>query len=92
MLTIRCNCLSKREENLHKHTHAAILPTDAFNHKLQISAQKGASPCAGKHSSTSSKKNVLKAFLISGCIQVNKPVNCQLCIKGKQKRYFVQSL
>ena len=29
---------------------------------LQISVQKDASPCASKHSSTSSEKNVLKAF------------------------------
>ena len=29
---------TKRAENLHKHAHVAILPTDAF--KLQISAQK----------------------------------------------------
>ena len=29
---------TKHVENLHKHAHAAILPTDAF--KLQISAQK----------------------------------------------------
>ena len=47
----------KGAENLHKHAQAAILPTDAF--KLQISAQKkGASPCAGEHSCTSSEKNV----------------------------------
>ena len=37
--------------------------------------KKGASSCAGKHSCTISKKNVLKAFLISLSI-VNKPVNC----------------
>ena len=37
--------------------------------------KKGASSCAGKRSCTISKKNVLKAFLISLSI-VNKPVNC----------------
>jgi len=52
---------TKRAENFHKHSQAAILPTDAF--KPQISAQKkGASSCAVKHSCTSSKKKVLKAF------------------------------
>ena len=30
--------MTKRAEDLHKHAHAAILPTDAF--KPQISAQK----------------------------------------------------
>ena len=71
----------KGAENVHKHSQAAILPTDTF--KLQISAQKGASPCVGKHSCTSSEKNVFSRSI------ENKPVNCQLCIKGKQKRYFV---
>ena len=72
----------KGAKNLHKHAQAAILPTDAF--KLQISAQKkGASPCVGKHSCTSSEKNVFSRSI------ENKPVNCKLCIKGKQKRYFV---
>ena len=67
---------TKRGENFHKHAGAAILPTDAF--KLQISAQKGASPCACKHSCTSSTRNVLKAFLdIRPCI-VNKP-GCRPC-------------
>ena len=52
---------NKRAEKLHKHAHTAILPTDTF--KLQISAQKRRlALCAGKHSSTSSKKYVLKAF------------------------------
>ena len=72
----------KGAENLHKHAQAAILPTDAF--KLQISAQKkGASPCVCKHCCTSSEKNVFSRSI------ENKPVNCQLCIKGKQTRYFV---
>ena len=45
--------------------------------------------CCGKHSCTSSKKNVVKAFFPRSI--VNKPVNYQFCIKGKQKRYFVGS-
>ena len=53
---------TKSAENLHKRAHAqfAILPTDAF--KLHVYEQKDASPCAGKHFSTNSEKNVLKAF------------------------------
>ena len=73
----------KGAENLHKHAQAAILPTDAF--KLQISAQKGASPCVGKHCCTSSEKNVFPRSI------ENKPVKCQLCInstKSSQSRHF----
>ena len=54
---------------------------------LQISVQKDASPCAGKHSSTTLEKNVLKAFF--DITFVDKAVNCQLFIHGKQKRYLV---
>ena len=53
--------------------------------------KKGASPCAGKYSCTGSKKNVLKAFFVISRFIENKPVNWQLCIKGKQKRYFERS-
>ena len=54
--------------------------------------KRGALPCAGKHSCTSSKKNVLKSLfvLMSPCI-VNKPVNCQYLYQRKEKRYFVGS-
>ena len=58
-----------------------------FNDKLY---KKGALPCAGEYSCTSSKKNVLKAFLISRSI-VNIPLNGQLRLKEKQKRYFARS-
>ena len=51
--------------------------------------KKGALPCASEYSCISSKYIVLKAFLISRCI-VNIPVKGQLCIKEKQKRYFVR--
>ena len=54
--------------------------------------KRGALPCAGKHSCTSSKKNVLKSLfvLMPPCI-VNKPVNCQYLYQRKEKRYFVGS-
>ena len=102
MLTINCSFLSrahdrskgktqkknnstkdlKGAEKLHKHAQAATLPTDPFN--LQIFLHKeGASPCVGKHCCTSSEKKVFSRSI------ENKPVNCQLCIKGNQKRYFV---
>ena len=38
---------TKRAENLHKHSQAAILPTDAF--ELQIYAHKKASSCAAEN-------------------------------------------
>ena len=40
------------------------------------------------YSCTSSMKNILKAFLVSRSI-VNKPVNCQFRIKGKQKHFIL---
>ena len=49
-----------------------VWPFQRFGRLLR----EGASPCTCKHSSSSSKKNVLKAFLISRSI-VNKPLNCR---------------
>ena len=40
------------------------------------------------YSCTSSKKNILKAFLVSRSI-VNKPVSCKFCITGKQKHVIL---
>ena len=57
-----------------------------FQRMLLISKflhREGASPCFGKHCCTSSEKKVFSRSI------ENKPVNCQLCIKGKQTRYFV---
>ena len=37
------------------------------------------------------KEERFKSFFLKSRFIVNKPVNWQLWIKGKQKRYFVQS-
>ena len=50
----------KRAENLHKHAHAEILQTDTFT--LEISSQKGASPCAGKKFLYQRKEERFKSF------------------------------
>ena len=47
----------------------------------------GASPCACKHSSTSSKENVLKAFIN---VTFYRKQAAKRYIKGKQKRYFLR--
>ena len=56
-------------ENLPKHAQAAILPTDAFKLCFKFLHKKGASPYVGKHSCTSSEKNVFSRSI------ENKPVN-----------------
>ena len=49
---------TKRAENLHKHSQAAILPTDAF--ELQIYAQKkSASSCAAENIPVPAKRRTL---------------------------------
>ena len=46
-------------------------------------------PCAGKHSCTSSKNNVLKAlFVLMPPSMVNKPMNCQYLYQRKAKTLF----
>ena len=47
----------------------------------------GVSSCACKHSSTSSKENVLKAFIN---VTFYRKQAAKRYIKGKQKRYFVR--
>ena len=71
---------TKRAENFHKHSHAAILPTDAF--KPQI----GASSCAGKHPCNSSEKYVLKASFSRSI--VNKPGKLPIMHQRKAKMLF----
>ena len=51
--------MQKTYTNMHMQNSQFFRPR-AF--KLQISEQQDASPCAGKHSSTSSEKKVVKAF------------------------------
>ena len=80
---------TKRAENLQKHSRAAILPTDAF--ELQIYAHKKARLLVLRKTFLYQlKEERCKSFFFSRSI-VNKPVNYQFCIKGKQKRYFVGS-
>ena len=49
--------LSEYLHKSHNFTNSnSVLPTDAFNLNSKFLKKKGASPCAGKHSCTSSKK------------------------------------
>ena len=68
MLTINCLFLSRAHDRNKRKTHklheglkgSAVFQPMLLNSKFLH--KKGASPCAGKHSCTSSKMNVLKAF------------------------------